>query len=235
MLRRFVRARAKFRHHKRVFELELRRPRVHKSSLPKHVARVYKWSLVLQPSTHVRWFAHRTWDGSSEEATRISKRLEAYMLLATPLLVLGLFSSGVPIWRWVAVVFAGIRLLEIFAVSVELILGWLRVSTTAAIATVGVYTVQAVMIFAIFARVVGSDGFSDSNNKRPDGIGDFVYMIWNSMATLGNSYSADSGCARLVITMSNLTAILIFSVLLGYAVGKLGDRQTENPEPDEPI
>ncbi|MFI6959632.1 hypothetical protein ACIBJI_39975 [Nocardia sp. NPDC050408] len=233
----FTSTRDDFGDHRSKFNEELESTRDHVSDLAEYAKCAYKGLLVIQPSTYVRWFAHREWTSDEAEAEaqnrRIGQWLEIYMIITTVLLMVLLWASTVPGWRWFAAVFAAIRLLEIYTVSAELMLGRLKVSVGGAMVSIAIYVVQSVLIFALFASMVGCQGFTNGNDiaPHPSEIPDYLYLIWNSMATLGNSYSAVTTSARLVIAGSNVTAILIFSVLLGYVVGRLRPKGLEPANP----
>jgi hypothetical protein len=170
--------------------------------------------------------------------TLVSRWLEINNLVWTFVLAFGVWTLVPPrIWHWdlcsawavFVYVVALIRICEILVMSAELILRRIDVTVDHTLATLVIYVIQTVAIFTIAAELVGPHGFA-ADDDVPKSWADFLYMTWNNMTTLGNSYAAISVWGRLVVAGSNVTAILLFSVLLGFAVGKLGEEQ--NPTTD---
>jgi hypothetical protein len=186
---------------------------------------LFLWGLtqLFLPSSWVRGLA-KAFRKSDDSTT---KCLEGYMFLSTIFLV-----AGVPLWShlptgWKVAwsVVAVVRLGEILTQSMEVILGRINTDGPSTLLTVAIYVLQALAIFTIGAQIVGSAGFA-SGNDHPDSWQDFLYMTWNNMSTLGNSYAATSNWARAVVAGSNLLAILLFTILLGFGVGRLGQKDT---------
>ncbi|HEY2500897.1 MAG TPA: hypothetical protein VGI68_05610, partial [Mycobacterium sp.] len=109
--------------------------------------------------------------------------------------------------------------------SAELILRRIDVKVDHTLVTLAIYVIQAGAILTIAAELVGSQRFESTEHSHPSSGEDFLYMTWNNMTTIGSPYVATSNLARLVVAGSNVTAILLFTVLLGFAVGKLGENR----------
>ena len=193
---------------------------------------LYAFLLPILPSSRIRrrvWADNRAGLDDAAKA-KINRRLERWLVLSTVVLVIGIFTVNKDAWGWgvaevwtvVVAVLAFFRICEIFSQSVEVISGKIGVDAPTTMATLVMYVIQGVAIFTICAELVGPRGF-ETTDAQPHSQGDFLYMTWNNMATLGNSsYTATSPMGRWVVTGSTVTAILLFSVLLGFAVGKLG-------------
>ncbi|MFE3795588.1 hypothetical protein [Nocardia tengchongensis] len=192
------------------------------------------------PSSWIRYLATLWTSGDDDRKARAADRcLEVYMVLTTVILGVGVMTqvhpdgmqftpgrpSGATVWLVAVIVVGFLRLVEILSQAVEVILERIFVGAMSALTTLAFYVLQSVAIFTICAEFVGPNGFISSDNTKPKCWTDFLYMTWINMTTLGSSYTASSALGRLVVAASTSTAILLFSVLLGYVVGKLGKKQ----------
>lgn len=186
------------------------------------VAFLYGIGQLFLPSSTVRFCAHKWTKGNSDA---VASWVEGYILVTAVFLVVGvpMWSQSSSGWKVAWCVVAVFRLCEILAQCIEVILGRIETDAATTLATIVVYVLQVVAIFTIGAEAVGSSGFG-SDRDYPSSWQDFLYMTWNNMATLGNSYAARSDWGKLVVAGSNVMAILLFSVLLGFGIGKLGHK-----------
>jgi hypothetical protein len=202
----------------------------------------YLVMLWLLPSSVLRYRMHRWAHRRDElrygpepvtprEDALVGRSLEINNLVWTVVLALGVWTLVPPrVWHWdwcstwavfvYAVAF--IRTFEILVQSAELILSRIDVKVDHTLVTLAIYVIQAVAILTIAAELVGSQKFESTEHAYPRSGEDFLYMTWNNMTTVSSPYVATSNLARLVVAGSNVTAILLFTVLLGFAVGKLG-------------
>lgn len=206
-------------------------------SLGPAVGWVYEHVLPALPSSWIRYLATEWASGTNADKARVADRsLEVYIVVTTLILGGGVMTqvhpdgmhftlgwpTGATVWSAGVIVVGFVRLVEILAQSVEVILERIFVKAMSALTTLAFYVLQSVAIFTICAEFVGPHGFAYSGSPQPEGWTDFLYMTWANMTTLGSSYSASSAWGRLVVAASTGTAVLLFSVLLGYVVGKLG-------------
>ncbi|MFE3254246.1 hypothetical protein ACFXPS_29820 [Nocardia sp. NPDC059091] len=175
-----------------------------------------------------------------ELAAKTDVVIECYILLVTAALLGGLFLAWcAPTWSWgripvyvFLVALVGLRWLEIVTATLELILGRLTMRYLSVLAVIVVYVTQTVLIFSILALLCAS-GFTTAGGHHPETPFDAVYLTWNTMGTLGNAYDADSVLARIIEMFTGLTTIALFSVILAYAVGRIG-LDTPPAEPATP-
>jgi hypothetical protein len=178
----------------------------------------------------------------------VARSLEINNLVWTVVLASGVWTLVPPrVWHWdwrstwavFVCVVAFMRICEILVQSAELILRRIDVKVDHTLVTLAIYVIQAVAILTIAAELVGSQKFQSTEptylvgsqklerteHTYPRSGEDFLYMTWNNMTTVSSPYVATSNLARLVVAGSNVTAILLFTVLLGFAVGKLGENR----------
>jgi hypothetical protein len=209
------------------------------------IERLYLVALWLLPSSALRYWVHRRVQRRDErrygpepvtprEDRLVGCSLEINNLVWTVVLAAGVWTLVPPrVWHWdwcsswavFVCVVAFIRTCEILVQSAELILRRIDVKVDHTLVTLAIYVIQAVAILTIAAELVGSQKFESTEHTYPKSGEDFLYMTWNNMTTVSSPYVATSNLARLVVTGSNVTAILLFTVLLGFAVGKLGEKQ----------
>lgn len=212
------------------------------------VERLYLVVLWLLPSSTLRYWMHTRVHRRDElrygpepvtprEDTLVARSLEINNLVWTVVLASGVWTLVPPrAWHWdwcstwavFVCVVAFIRTCEILVQSAELILRRIDVKVDHTLVTLGIYVIQAVAILTIAAELVGCQKFVSTTNQvppHPKSGEDFLYMTWNNMTTIGSPYIATSNLARLVVAGSNVTAILLLTVLLGFAVGKLGENR----------
>jgi hypothetical protein len=221
----------------------LQQPRAFHSEVLVPVAGfLYVVVLMFMPSQWIRfrvyrhyWRHTRTWMSRKDFDARRTKEmqvsgcwLEAYMVINTAVLCRGVVTQGYDttwhgLWAFIVCLVAVWRILEILTVTGEVIVRRIAVEPPATVVSLALYVVQAVAIFTIAAELVGADGFQTSDHKdAPQSWRDFLYMTWNSMATLGSSYPAHTGWARIIVAASNVASILLLTLLLGFAVSMLG-------------
>lgn len=179
---------------------------------------------------------------------RIALWLERYILVTTVLLIGAVWTQS-HAWAWHHTLggwtlrsFVGllvlIRVGEILLQSTaEIVSDRLDVDTETGLATLALYVLQAVAIFAICSEYAAyASGYQHVFKVDPDPSGvvnfpshwwDFVYVAGTNLTTFGTAYPPLTSWARLTVVSSSLVFVALFSVLLTFVVAQIPSDKPE--------
>jgi hypothetical protein len=145
------------------------------------------------------------------------------------------FVTGGLIYMWVAnpadatvrYVFAGLaawRWLEIFTVGLGIALKQQESVLGNSLVTIGVWAMQVALIFAILDHSFAMNAFVLHSEKTLRVVTahhppDYLYIAWTQMVTLGNSFEATTGGARILSMATSTSGVLLLAVFVASAVG----------------
>jgi hypothetical protein len=193
---------------------------------------------LMLPSTHIRLhfdmenppLATRIDD--DQRVKKMSRWLELYLLATTVLLFVLVYTQSHPSawqlswWGWIlrvsAVLLSLLRIGEIFLQSVEVVLGRIDADPASGFATLLIYVLQAVAIFAIWSEYAAyASGYHCAFKPLPTNAWGYLYLAWANFVSFGATYPPQTQWATIVVVCSSVTFILLFSVLLSYVVSLL--------------
>jgi hypothetical protein len=169
--------------------------------------------------------------------------LEVYLVVTTTLLIVLAWLQSHP-WAWehtlrgwalrlLVLVMLTVRIGEILSQSVEVVLGRIEADAASGLATLVIYVLQTVAIFAIWSEyAVYAWGYGQAFKEfgsRTTGWLEYAYLAWANLVTFGSAYSPQSPWAKVVVVCSGLAFILLFSVLLAFVMEQIRKSEVDTP------
>jgi hypothetical protein len=136
------------------------------------------------------------------------------------LIVLWKFS---PVAAWFCVALALVRLYEIYITGIGTILNQRSMARARNVATIVLYVIQAIFIFAILGQGLESGGFiaepvTHASREVASKPVDFLYISWTNLTSLGNDFHAQTNFGRFLEVFATTTGIFLLSVLLAFGI-----------------
>ncbi len=206
----------------------------------------------LLPSVHIRrGLQERAIDKKTSDDDldkQMALWLECYMLVTT-LLLIGAVWTQSHAWAWhhtlggwtlraIVGLLVLIRIGEILLqATAEIVSDRIKVDTATGLATLGIYVLQAVAIFAICSEYAAyASGYQHVFKVDPDPSGvtsfpshwwDYAYVAGTNLTTFGTAYPPLTSWARLTVVGSSLIFVALFSVLLTFVVAQIPEDEPE--------
>ena len=122
--------------------------------------------------------------------------------------------AGLAIWRW----------FEIFTVGLGIALKQQESVLGHSLVTVGVWAMQVAFIFAILDHSFTTNAFVLHPNTHSMVTAshplEYLYITWTQMVTLGNSFEATTGGARVLSMAASTSGVLLLAVFVASAVAR---------------
>jgi hypothetical protein len=138
-----------------------------------------------------------------------------YMWVANPTdATIRYIFAGLAAWRW----------LEIFTVGLGIALKQDESVLGHSLVTIGVWAVQVALIFAILDHSFTTNAFVLHPETHAAVIAshplEYLYISWTDMVTLGNSFEATTGGARVLSMAVSTSGVLLLAVFVASAISR---------------
>ncbi len=117
-----------------------------------------------------------------------------------------------------------VRLLEILVTGLGTALGQQAQARARNLITIGIYSVQLTLIFAILYHSFATSDFvaTGSNSHEPHAASAYLYISWTSITSLGNeSLTPTTDMARFLEISTTTAGIFLLGVLLAFGIGEI--------------
>lgn len=152
--------------------------------------------------------------------------------------VVGWTVGLIVLWRfslvgaWFCGLLASVRLYEIYITGIGTILNQRSMARARNVATIVLYVIQAVFIFAILGQSLEPSGFvSDSATGASHEVAsqpvDFLFIGWSNLFSLGNDFDTKTNLGHFLEVFATTTGIFLLSVLLAFGI-----EEVKNPDVD---
>lgn len=149
-------------------------------------------------------------------------RRAQWVLAWVPLLaLLWALNPTFALLKWVAVLAALFRLLEISATGLGTILAQVQQIQARNVVTIGFYAIQVTFVFAILYHCLAAGAFVSGTGEHASGALDYFYTSWSNVTSLGGSYEPETGTARFLTSMTTTFGIFLLSVLLAFGIDEV--------------
>ncbi|MGH2974795.1 MAG: hypothetical protein ACRDLL_08015 [Solirubrobacterales bacterium] len=144
-----------------------------------------------------------------------------------PLMLVWILNPAPAALKWLAALPALVRLIEISATGLGTIFAQAQQVRARNLVTLGFYGIEIAFVFAILYHSFAASAFIPGHGGlAAKDAGDYFYISWSNLTSLGSEYEPTTGAARFLASLTTTFGIFLLSVLLAFGIDAVHDGET---------